>query len=871
MAARRQWTEGRELIRQRHDNGAPGKKTVLELSDLLDAVVLSLHHAAVLDLGAELDLVVTLVMHGGCGRREFAPFSDVDLMILYHTAESSQLNAYSRRMVQDINDVGLKVGSSLRTPREACTMATNDPQVFSSLTESRYIGGNIDLFTNYLARLQRISQKRYSGLTDGIIAARARERDQYGETVYLLRPNIKRSPGALRDIHLIRWLGFVRFGETDIDQLVRNRALTAQDAEQLHAANEFLLRLRCDLHFHGGRTQDGLGRNEQVRLAKKMGYSGSDSILPVESMMQDYFRLTSRTRYLSGQFSEASQSRTTLTQSMLAPLMTRQVDGVFRMGPTRIGVDPQRRGEVVGDIRQILRLMQLAVLHNKTIEQETWLAIREAMSAETVPFSQDDARQFWALLTNPKRLAEVLQMLHEMHVLEKIIPDFGHTRGMLQFNEYHHYTVDEHSLRAVRICAGLEENPSIAGKIYRGLRDKQVLHLALLLHDLGKGQTEDHCEVGLRIAVRICERLGIGGKEAENVAFLVHNHLMMSHIAFHRDLSDESMVAEFAANVGSVGLLSMLFLLTWADISAVAPDMMTPWKEELLTGLFLNAHDQLTGMALRETSGRHSHSLFDRIAECADPDDPETASWLRETARNLPWNYCSEHEPQLVAGRLLELRRADPDQVLAFVNPVASTGQHELSIGKRERIRSGIFYKVTGMLASQGLRVRAAEIKPLGSSLLWYWYRFEDGDFANVPESRLDEIRARAHAIATGADEEPPRFRTLWNDRITPAVKLSLPEIRVEIDNQTVDNATIIDVFAYNRLGLLYTISRKIFLLGLDVRFARISTWGHQVLDVFYVTDSQGRKIRERLRLNTIRQELAAEVEAFLGEHKSDG
>lgn len=868
LAARQHWSAGREAIRAGHDAGATGQTTVRRLSDLLDATVLGLHRAAMDELDPVMEGSVALVMHGGCGRREFAPFSDVDLMVLVQGSVSERLCEYFRRLVQDINDVGLKVGGSLRTPREACTMALRDPQVFSALTESRFLGGNAELCASFTGRMQRMGQKNYYGVAEGIVAARGAERTQYGETVYLLRPNIKRSPGTLRDIHLIRWLGFVRYGHTQLEQLVRHQALTAADAEQLGAANELLLRLRCEMHFAAGRTQDGLGRNEQVRLADRFGYAGGEGVLPVEALMRDYFRLTSQVRYLADQFASATLARQTRTQAILAPLFSRQIDGIFRVGPARIGFEPQQLPAARGDLQLVLRLMQLAVLHGKSVEPGTWQAIREAMAGSDIKLDEGAARQFWALLGNPHRLAEVLQMLHEMHVLEKIIPAVSHARGLLQFNEYHHYTVDEHSLRAIRVCAEFARDPGVPGRTYNNLRDKPVLHLALLLHDLGKGFAEEHCEVGQRLAVATCQRLGLSGEETERIRYLVHNHLMMSHVAFHRDISDESLVAEFASNVGSVQLLSLLYLLTCADISAVGPGTLTPWKQELLTALYLNAHDQLTGRALRARLSRHSESLFERIA-AAGGGDAERQDWLRATARNLPWSYSSERDPAEVAGQLLELRRSGPDDVLVFINPVAAPGQYELSIAKREKIRAGIFYKVTGMLASQGLHVQAAEVKPLGGSLLWYWFRFEDGDHTDSPASRLDEIRGRALAIAGGIDEPPPKFRATWHDRITPAARLSVPAIRVEIDNQSVDTATVLDVFAWNRLGLLYTIARKIYLLGLDVRFARISTWGRQVLDVFYVTDGEGQKIRDGHRLNLIRQELRAEVEGFLGEENN--
>lgn len=862
---RRHWQEGRAAIRQGHDEGAPGRKTTGLLSDLLDGTLLRLHHAIVAELDPAIDGRVSLVLHGGCGRREVAPGSDVDLMVLYQGSGGEVLREYTRRLAQDINDTGPRVAISLRTTREACTLALRDPQVFSTLTEGRFLAGNLDLTTSFAARLQRLGQKNYHAVAQGMIDARSAERAEFGETVYLLRPNIKRSPGALRDIHLVRWLGYLRAGESDIDQLVRQGALRAAEAAQLHAANEFLLRLRCEMHFGAGRPQDGLGRSEQVRLAGRFGYPGSEGVLPVEELMRDYFRLTSQVRHIAELFSAAALARRTLAQSMLAPLFTRQVEEQFRISLNRIGFDPLRLAAARSDISQILRLVQLSALHDRAIEPESFLAIREAMLEAPADLTPEAAQQFWALLATPRRLAESLQTLHEMHVLEKIVPAMQHARGLLQFNEYHHYTVDEHSLRAIRICTGFARDPGVVGRTYNNLRDPQVLHLALLLHDLGKGFAEEHCEVGQRLAVETCRRLGLTGEETEQVRFLVHNHLMMSHVAFHRDISDESMVAEFAANVGSVHLLSHLFLLTCADISAVAPDMMTPWKSELLTALFLNAHDQLTGRALRARLSRHSDRLFDRIAAVSG-DDPLRSAWLREIVPNLPWSYCSENEPARVADQLLQLRMAGPEDVLAWINPVARTGQYELCIAKRERIRAGIFYKVTGMLASQGLQVQAAEVKPLGHSLLWYWFRFEDGEHAESPPSRMEEIRRQALAIARGEEWTEPRFRATWHDRITPAMRMSLPELRVEIDNQTVDSATIIDVFAWNRLGLLYTIGRRLFLLGLDIRFARISTWGHQVLDVFYVTDGTGMKIRDRFRLRTIRDELRGALASFLEE-----
>ena len=275
-------------------------------------------------------------MHGGCGRREVAPFSDVDFMLLYQSELTKEVEDFARQYVQDVNDSGLDLGFSLRTPREAVSLALQEPEIFTSLTESRLLGGNERIFESYFSRLQRLTRRRSSNLVASAIQAREIERNQFGETVYLLRPNIKRSRGALRDIHLMRWLGFLRFGENDFDALHRERVLSSEDRKLLKQGVEFLLRLRCELHFDAGRSQDGVGRNEQVRIAEKFGYAGREGVLPVEEMMSDYFHFTSEIQYICENFSKLCSNRRMLGRSISEPISTREIDKDFWMGPTYI-------------------------------------------------------------------------------------------------------------------------------------------------------------------------------------------------------------------------------------------------------------------------------------------------------------------------------------------------------------------------------------------------------------------------------------------------------------------------------------------------------------------------------------------------------
>lgn len=864
QAARERWYHGRDKLRQLHEEGAPGRQVVNALSDLLDHVLLGLYRACLEDFSQEIAANVSFVLHGGCGRREVAPYSDVDSMLLYQGSMTDELSEFSRRIAQDITDAGFQLGFSLRTPRDACTMSLRDPAVFTSLTESRFLGGNPELYENYLSRLQRLASRRSTNLIRGIVDAREHERLQFGETVYLLRPNIKKSRGGLRDLHLIRWLGFVRFGETDIDQLCRRRALFGVEATRLQASAEFLLRLRNELHWQANRANDGFGRNEQVRIAEKFGYVGDDGVLPVEKLMQDYFRFTSQIRNICDYFVAKSLNRGSFAANVFSPLVTRQIGENFLMGPLYIGVNKTAIDAVQGDLSEVLRLMQLAAVHAKKIDYPTWDAIRRTMTNNPeIELTRQSAEQFIALLANTKMLADLLKLLHEMRVLEKILPDFKHARGLLQFNEYHKYTVDEHTLRAIGILTEFEQEQTAKGKAYRSIQDKSVLHLALLLHDLGKGYPEDHCQVGGEIAKATGERLCLSGDDTKTIQFLVQNHLLMSHLAFHRDINDEEMVAEFAANVGSVRLLSMLYVLTCADIDAVGPGVLTPWKQELLTDLYRHAKNILTGHREDALYLTRQAEFYQQIAETVS--DPEISTWLNNASQNLPRNYCEQHEPQFISEQLLQLREMKADEVQCTVGRVKGRNLNELCIGKREERRAGVFYRVTGLLASLGLSITSVDIKPIGDPLIFYWFKFADLDFEDTPQRRLDEIQRRAIAVLAGGDKGPPKFRTKWKKRGGGrALQLSRPIIEVKIDNQTVDSATIIDVFAYKKIGLLYRISRKLHELGLDVNYARVSTYAHQLIAVFYVCDEKGNKVRNKNQLQVIQQEVLRETSSFL-------
>ena len=371
--------------------------------------------------------------------------------------------------------------------------------------------------------------------------------------------------------------------------------LQKEDERTIRRAHEFLLRLRNELHFHAGRSMDVLRRSEQIRIAETWDYEGTQALLPVERFMREYFDHTCQVRDILDFFVAKARPRS-VTAVVLEHLVSHQMDGLYRVGPLHIGANHRGLSKLRGNLAEVLRLMELANQSNKRITHHTWTAIREDMiQREHIAVSPEAARRFMSLLNYTARLGRLLRLLHELRVLEKLIAGMDHARHLLQFNEYHKYTVDEHCIRSVERATEFFSDMGPLGRAYREVKRRSLLHLALLIHDVGKGLPEDHSEVGRRLAGETAARLKLSRTETEILEFLVRTHLKMSHLAFRRDTNDEAIVIQFAQEVGSPELLRMLFVMTAADLASVGPDVLSPWKIEVLAGLYRRAMFHLGG------------------------------------------------------------------------------------------------------------------------------------------------------------------------------------------------------------------------------------------------------------------------------------
>lgn len=858
---RQQLADGRQQLRSQHDLGLDGARVCARYTTLVDQAITRIYDSYLAELpgqqSTELRNRVALVAHGGFGRRQQAPFSDVDLMVLFDGKRDELIRQLAARLTQDICDVYQHLGHSLRTPTEAVQEARGDAQVGTSLLESRLLLGNSPLFERFSALMKAMIEKRVPQLATEFIAERRKERLEYGETVYLLEPNVKRSRGGLRDIHLLRWLWYLKAGVADPDRLHDMGVLSKFDHRRLMSSQSFLLRVRNEMHFYANEANDALSRPEQLRLAEYLKFQGKQGMLPVEQFMREYFHHTAHVWQLAHRLSELMQPVSRMSK-VLEPMLGRRMQDDYQIGRNEVSATPRATARLTQHPEEVLKLVDIARFEGKRISQDTWHFVYR-----TAPKYSNEPRPalmegFVKILQDPLRLGELLRRLHEMGVLEKIIPEFSHARSFLQFNQYHKYTVDEHSIRAVEEATHFVTRNDAVGQIYRNLPDKTVLFLALLIHDLGKGHEEDHSEVGRRIAKSTAERFNLPTEQAEMLEFLVHKHLRMSDLALKYDTTQPQLVSRFVNEVGSRLNLDLLFLVTCADLAAVGPEVLNSWKVEVLSDLYSRAAHKFAaeGDTVLEIDRSAERAAIRELLMPAERKD----AWFERQLAAIPNAYLTKQTPTAIAEALQQLRALKPRAGIAWGNYLKETDTIEFIAGIDQGAGRAIFSSMAGALTSNRLQIMAAETDMLADGLMLLRYVVSEPEAPGEPPPyRIQEI---CDALVASIDSvQVPRFpKILGREQKEAAAALTNLPNDVRLDNELSDRCTVIEVFTVDRRGLLFRLARALHELKLVIRFAKIGTYLDQVVDVFYVTDREEQKVVLDERQAEIRQTLLSVI-----------
>eukprot|EP00913_Durusdinium_trenchii_P035354 g33084.t1 len=861
----------RDRAHKLYAGGATGVQTAAAVAEATDSFIVQLLARAHESLGenerAAVQQHAAVIAVGGSGRGDPSPYSDVDLLFLFENSAGDVFSSMSAQVVRDCWDAKIKLGHAVRNSSDTLALAKQEPEVATALIESRWLWGSRPTFDAFRRRFdQRLVRRRVRAFTEECLQARHVERIANGASATQLEPDVKKSVGGLRDLHLIRWIGYAHYQTADFDSLRMKGALRKQDARRLIAAHEFLTRLRCEMHFHMGAPQDVLTREEQLRIAELWKYEAPDGQRPVERFMKHYFEHSTQVAEIASRFA-AQHRRLPIARRIARFLMTHRMNDFMLVGPDQIDVKRRERNAVCSDLEEILKLFRSAALYSVDLAPDLIEHITVAQKQLDGGISEQSARVFLDILKTSGNLGSVLRSMYATGVLELVIPNMSHARSLLQFNQYHAYTVDEHTLRTIEAAESLETDEGPFGVAYRDIEHKELLHLALLLHDLGKGFVDDHSDVGRVIAETVADRLGLPDHHRKTLVFLVHKHLLMSHLAFRRNLADPEILMEFARQVGSPEQLRMLFVLTTCDLKSVGPETWTDWKAELITELYDRAMLILSGKPFRYHEEQRLARIKQDVVRCLgeqneDPSELAILDRIDERLDNFPPHYLATTTPEQIADDLRSVHYLEQGELRIAGRYDETTETVEYRVLVDPELAKGCFHKITGAMTAKRLEIITAQICTSLEGTVVDSFQVIDADFSGpVPQERIDEV---AEAIKTAVKKTTPvkslfkRFERF--DDGSDSEPLSDLENRVVIDNESSKHCTVIDIFAHDRRGLLYTLTRAIYKLDLSVVLAKISTYLDQVCDVFYVTDFQREKIRDGERLKEIHRSLTATV-----------
>ncbi len=862
--------EMRTGVRERRAARESGIACCHWLSDQVDDFICGIVRTQLESFPVAENLFAVVVV-GGNGRRRPAPFSDIDLLFLVDAKKQEIVKPFLSAVVRDCWDAGVQLGSSIRIPSDVVRFAGEDVQFATSLIETRLLVGNEKLLD---ATMQQVRSRVFAispeKLIQKLVASRREEWTARGNSVNQLEPDVKRSPGGLRDLHLLRWISFVRHGNPDPEVLCRTREISEEELEELKTSDEFLTALRMDVHGLMNLKQDVLIRELQLQISAQRGVQPSDLSKPVEVFMTEYFGHTSRVAAVARRVAEVPRKPSLLMRlkNKLMPQKSTQgyliVDGMLQIP-----------AEDFGSLQDPLEILDVFVA---AAESRVRLApeLRQEIGrlAPTLPDepSRQVTNRFRDVLRFTDGLPDTLRAMYETGILEWLIPPFAGVRNLLQFNQYHSFTVDEHTLKAMDEIASFATDESPVGSAYQGVRHRATLHLALLMHDVGKGRGGDHSIVGEALADDVAVRLQMAANKKSMLMFLVRYHLIMPDLAFRRDITDATVLVDFARLVGAPELLRMLYVLTVADIKAVGPDVWSDWKGELLADLYNRAMQILSGRPYnhleRERLQMVREAVRSSIVPLGSRKDPDAwGKWADEQLDALPPFYLMTEQPDRIARDLDMIQQLSDAEVKIEGEFDPETETVSYRVFAPGRFGHGSFHCIAGILSGLRMNILAAQVCTTSNGVVIAYFRVTDNDFTGpVPQSRIEDVAVAIGDVLTAKKTVESIFRrsSLYRfNRKNPVIVRQEP--KVGIDNDCSERFTVVDVFATDTQGLLYTLAHTLFNHGLTVHLARIATNIDQVVDVFYVMDEHHRKLEDPERLEKLKSSLLEEIKLLSG------
>jgi [protein-PII] uridylyltransferase len=866
---------GRMIAKERLEAGENGLAIAHLLSAVADEVISALYDYTTTHVFRARNPTqgerFAIVAVGGYGRGELAPSSDVDLLFLRAYKLTPFAESVTEYMLYMLWDLGLKVGHASRNIDDCLKLAREDHTIETSLLEARRIAGDQSLFDELALRFRKeVADRDHAAF----IAAKLKERDErhsrIGASRYMVEPNIKEGKGGLRDLHTLFWMARHTYGFQRPRDYVEAGVFTEQERFAFRRALEFLWTVRCHLHFITGRAEERLTFDLQPELAKRLGYGSRANTSEVERFMKRYFLIAKEvgalTRILCAKLEADQAKRAPRGLQRLLPATRSRLAGLepgFHIEGRRLNIDGP---ETLDKPANVIRLFAIAEKRDLDVHPTALReAARRARRLRPAWRKDPEARAaFLDVIASQRHPAAALRLMNEAGVLGKFVPEFGRIVAQMQFNMYHHYTVDEHTLQAIAAISEIEkgrhkEQHPLSTEIFSKIINRRALYLAMLLHDTGKGDGDQQVE-GEKSARAACERLGLAKDEVDLVGWLVRHHLVMSDVAQKRDVGDPRTVAQFAKTVGTVERLRLLLVLTVADIRAVGPTIWNDWKGQLLRDLYRLTEAALHGSRSDE-EGVRSH-LAEIAAEAKERllvSVGGEAGALDEWLNALEDGYWLNHDAEALAWHAREVMIARTGRAIPHVAARMRRRQGVTEVLVYAGDRPGLFASLAAAISASGADIAGARVHTTKDGAAFDVFSIQTADhkpFGLSDPLALENLIARLHRAAI---EDHPLPGPRPASRRTAAFTI---EPWVRIDNNITAHATVIEASGRDRLGLLAELAHVCAAAHVSIASAHIDTLGERASDVFYVHDKEGGQITNPRRTASLRAELEAVLRA---------
>ncbi len=813
---------------------------------------------------------MAVVATGGYGRGLQAPGSDIDLLFLLPYKQTAWGESIAEAILYCLWDIGLKVGHATRSINECIRQAKADMTIRTAILEARYLLGDRALFNELVTRFD---DEVVRNTAAEFVAAKLAEREERirraGQSRYLVEPNVKDGKGGLRDLHTLFWIAKYVYRVRDPSELIKCGVFDKEEYALFRRCENFLWSVRCHMHFVTGRAEERLSFDIQREIAVRLGYTSHPGMRDVERFMKHYFLVAKDvgdlTAILCAELEDShAKSVPVLSRVMsrLRPVKPRKLAGNddFEVENNRITV--ARANTFKRDPINLIRIFQLAQTHNLAFHPDVMREMTRSLKLIDADLREDKEanKLFLDILTSKNDPETVLRRMNEAGVLGKFVPAFGKVVAMMQFNMYHHYTVDEHLLRCIGVLEEIErgnaEDTRLANELIRKIQPshRRVIYVTMFLHDIAKGRPEDHSIVGARIARRFCPRLGFSQSETNLVAWLIEHHLLMSTVAQSRDLSDRKTIENFAAVVQSTERLKLLTILTTADIKAVGPGVWNGWKAQLIRTLYYETEPVLTG-------GFSEVNRAQRVAMAQSEFRAAMTDWSQDDLEShvhklYPPYWLKVDLPHKIAhARFVRESEKARRSLATMVGFNSLRGVTELTVLCPDH--PWLLSVIAGACAMAGANIVDAQI-----------YTTTDGraldtiSVAREFDRDEDEVR-RTERIADSIEKAlrgELRLPDVVARRAAPKgrIKAFALEPSVTLNNQWSHRYTMVEITGLDRTGLLYDLTATLSKLNLNIASAHVATFGERVVDVFYVTDLLGAQITSPTRQAAIRRALIA-------------